>query len=200
MAVSEAGAPEPQADSLRMEYQEVCRSHAAIKDFRAKLLALLLVATGVGVGALTISSRGRLSDIEPGLLVALGVFGAIVTYGLFLYEVRQIDICKQLRNHGSWLEKELKIRAGQFGGRRERLSLQAIYSKKARKDRDELSDRAETSGELPESEPESCNGRGPFRKPLIGAEAAGNVVYHTVFVVWLALAVFGAFRLFLFPP
>jgi hypothetical protein len=80
MAVSEAGAREPQADSLRMEYQEVCRSHAAIKDFRAKLLALLPVATGVGVGALTISSRGRLSDIEPGLLVALGVFGA---HGLF---------------------------------------------------------------------------------------------------------------------
>jgi len=195
MAVSEDSARKPQADSLRMEYQEVCRSHAAITDFRAKLLALLPAATGVGVGALTISSKGRLSDIEPGLLVALGVFGAIVTFGLFLYEVRQIDVCKQLRNHGAWLEKELQIRAGQFGGRRERLCLKAIYSKRAREDRDELLGCAERSGGLPEGRPEACNGRNPFRKPFIGAEAAGNVVYHTVFLAWLALGVFGAFRL-----
>jgi hypothetical protein len=121
-AVSESGVSEPQADSLQMEYQEVCRSHAAITDFRAKLLALLPVATGVGVGALTVSSRNLL-DIEPQLLIALGIFGAIVTFGLFLYEVRQIDICKQLRNHGFWLENELQIKAGQFGGRRNRLCL-----------------------------------------------------------------------------
>jgi hypothetical protein len=185
--MNEAGAREPQPEDLRMAYQEVCRSHTAITDFRAKLLALLPVATGVGVGALVSSSNGRLAGIEPGVLIAVGVFGALVTFGLFLYEARQIDICKQLRNHGSWLENELNIGPGQFGGRRDRLYLRAIYSTKTRKYRDDLLAHAEKREELSEAGPEGHGGSGPFRIPFIGAEAAGNVVYHVVFLAWLVL-------------
>ena len=40
------GRAEP--ESLRLLYQETCKSHATITDFRAKLLALLPLASGTG--------------------------------------------------------------------------------------------------------------------------------------------------------
>jgi hypothetical protein len=173
-------------------YQEVCRSHAGITDFRAKLLALLPIASGTGIGLLVIQGDGVLSTTGAGLLVALGIFGALVTLGLFLYELRQIDVCKQLRNHAAWIEQQLGIDAGQFGGRRERLSLRDVYSRAAHKERDKQLEKAETSGQRVESEePEA----GLDRKPFIGAETAGYLVYHTVLGAWLFVTVLGIAKL-----
>jgi hypothetical protein len=128
--------PEERRKLLLAEYQEVCKSHAGITDFRAKLLALLPIASGAGIGLVVIQGDEALSAVGAGLLIALGVFGAIVTIGLFLYELRQIDVCKHLRNHAAWIEKELGIDAGQFGGRRERLSLRDVYVPAAHRARD----------------------------------------------------------------
>jgi uncharacterized membrane protein YebE (DUF533 family) len=74
---------------------------------------LLPLASGAGLGLLLAQGNGEVSRTEAGLLVALGAFGAVVTAGLFLYELRQIDVCKQLRNHAEWLERQLGIEAGQ---------------------------------------------------------------------------------------
>jgi hypothetical protein len=126
----------PSQKILLAEYQEVCKSHSGITDFRAKLLALVPIASGTGVGLLVIQGKGGVSGTGAGLLIGLGIFGAVVTIGLFLYELRQIDVCKQLRNHAAWIESQLGIEAGQFGGRRERLSLSNVYSPKAHRDRD----------------------------------------------------------------
>src|SRR5690348_7141444 len=70
---------------LLAEYQEVCKSHSGITDFRAKLLALLPIASGAGVGLLVIHGKGKASDTGAGLLIGLGIFGAVVTIGLFMY-------------------------------------------------------------------------------------------------------------------
>jgi hypothetical protein len=177
---------------LVAEYQEVCRSHAGITDFRAKLLALLPIASGTGIGLLVIQGDGALSTTDAGLLIALGIFGALVTTGLFLYELRQIDVCKQLRNHAAWIEKEFDIHAGQFGGRRARLSFRDVYSPAAHKERDKNLEEAETSGQRIESkEPEGGLGR----KRFIGAETAGYLVYHTVIAAWLFVTVLGVAKL-----
>lgn len=101
---------------LLAEYQEVCKSHSGITDFRAKLLALLPIASGAGVGLRVIQGNGQAPGTVAGLLIGLGIFGAVVTTGLFMYELRQIDVCKQLRNHAAWIEWQLGIEAGQFGG------------------------------------------------------------------------------------
>jgi hypothetical protein len=138
--------PEERRRLLMSEYQEVCKNHAGITDFRAKLLALLPIASGAGIGLLVIQGDGALSTTDAGLLVALGVFGVLVTTGLFLYELRQIDVCKQLRNHAAWIEKQLDIHAGQFGGRRGHLSFRDVYSRAAHKDRDCKLEKAEISG------------------------------------------------------
>ncbi len=36
-------------ENVRTEYREVCQNHRAITDFRAKLLTLLPVISGVGI-------------------------------------------------------------------------------------------------------------------------------------------------------
>jgi hypothetical protein len=178
--------------SLVAAYQEVCKSHAGITDFRAKLLALLPIASGAGIGLLVIQGDGALSTTDAGLLVALGVFGVLVTTGLFFYELRQIDVCKQLRNHAAWIEEQLDIHAGQFGGRRGHLSLRDVYSRAAQTDRDCKLGKAEISGQKIEGEePEGGFGR----KGFIGAETAGYVVYHTVIAAWLFVTILGVAKL-----
>src|SRR5436190_6600685 len=176
---------------LLAEYQEVCKSHSGITDFRAKLLALLPIASGVGVGLLVFQGQGEVSSAGAGLLVGLGIFGVVVTIGLFLYELRQIDVCKQLRNHAAWIESKLGIEAGQFGGRRRRLSLSNVYSPKAHRERDKWFRTLEESGKRPPRGEEQSALR---RKPFIGAEAAGYLIYHSVIAAWLFVAALGLMR------
>lgn len=193
--------PEEKRTILLTEYQEVCRSHVGITDFRAMLLALLPLASGAGLGLLLAQGNGEVSRSEAGVLVALGAFGAVGTAGLFLHELRQIDVCKQLRNHAEWLELRLGIEAGQFGGRRQRLSLREVYSGAAAGGRDEKLALRESSGERVGAET-SCQvradrtsaksserrKRGLVERHFVGAEAAGYVVYHAVIVAWLFAA------------
>lgn len=83
--VQAAGDLTPREKILLADYSEVCKSHDAITDFRAKLLALLPLASGAGIGVLVTRKGGDVSPTEAGLLLALGIFGAVVTAGLFLY-------------------------------------------------------------------------------------------------------------------
>jgi hypothetical protein len=133
--------------------------------------------------------------------VALGTFGALVTAGLFLYELRQIDVCKQLRDHAAWIERQLGIESGQFGGRRKRLTLRQVYSPGAIRKRDECLILMERSGEARDTD--TCRHRtaeevstktrgqpkpGSLDRLFIGAGAAGYVIYHVVLVAWIVTA------------
>ncbi len=94
-------------------YKELCDSYRAIDDFRAKLLALLPFATGVGAVFL-------LGNIEPAnekYLEPLGFFGFVVTLGLFTYEIFGIHKCHALIKSGKSIESmQLKVN-GQFMSR-----------------------------------------------------------------------------------
>jgi hypothetical protein len=96
------------ADSLRAVYEEICSSHLAITDFRGKLLGLLPLATGVGIFLLL---DNKTANTKPTLLAAAGVFGVLVTIGLFFYEFRGMKECHTLRKHGAELEKKLLVPA-----------------------------------------------------------------------------------------
>jgi hypothetical protein len=93
-------------DTLRSEYEEVCKSHQAITDFRGRLLGLLPLASGAGI-LLLFDRQG----VTPGttLLVAVGLFGAAVTLGLYFYERRGMVECLVLRKRGENLERALHI-------------------------------------------------------------------------------------------
>src|SRR5438094_8764495 len=100
------------AATLRVIYQETCKTHNAIADFRAKLLALLPIASGTGVFLLL----GKLNGGDRKLLLAVGIFGFVVTFGLFMYELRGIEDCTALRGHGIAIEEALDLHedTGQF--------------------------------------------------------------------------------------
>jgi len=99
-------------EDLRIVYSEVCRSYHAIADFRAKLLALLPIASGAG-GLLILGQKETLKEY----LGPIGVFGAAVTLGLSVYELRGIQRCKALIKAGKALETKMGVPDGQFGSR-----------------------------------------------------------------------------------
>ena len=106
---------ENKAQSLRMAYQEVCTSFHSIDDFRAKLLGLLPLVSGVGIFFLL---NGTFTDTSKRAFVSqflgpIGIFGCIVTIGLFFYELRGIQWCARLIAVGKNLESQLGIE-GQF--------------------------------------------------------------------------------------
>ena len=103
---------------LLAQYTEVCKSYHGISEFRGKLLALLPIVSGAGI-SLLISKNYSLDSSH---LLAVGIFGALVTLGLFFYELRGIQKCKRLIALGSKLESALKIELGQFSDRPRRIA------------------------------------------------------------------------------
>ena len=92
-------------ETLQFQYEEICKSHLAITDFRGKLLELLPLAAGTGIFLLLDNS----ANIKISLLAAVGVFGVLVTIGLYFYEHRGMNECILLRKRGAKLECRLQI-------------------------------------------------------------------------------------------
>ncbi|UCE07174.1 MAG: hypothetical protein JSW07_03830 [bacterium] len=101
-----------QAGNLRAAYLELCNSYRAIDDFRAKLLGYLPLATGTGMFFLF----NNLTDVTKGFLDVIGVFGFVITLGLFSYEIYGIRKCGALIEAGKQMERSLGI-DGQFKNR-----------------------------------------------------------------------------------
>ncbi|MCK5050210.1 MAG: hypothetical protein KAS53_00625 [Candidatus Cloacimonetes bacterium] len=94
-------------------YEEVCRTYHNIHSFRAKLLALLPFASGFCNVILLLNTNKLNTYLFP-----IGIFGAIVTFGLFIYELRGTQRCYELKKIAINLEKTLKLSkdTGQFLG------------------------------------------------------------------------------------
>ena len=107
-----------QEQLLLAEYTEVCKTYHAVSDFRGKLLALLPIVSGAGISLLI--SKNHSPDSSH--LLAVGIFGVLVTLGLFFYELRGIQKCKSLIILGGKIESELKIELGQFKDRPRRIA------------------------------------------------------------------------------
>jgi hypothetical protein len=98
---------------IKAVYEEICRSHDGIVDFRSKLLAFLPIASGVGVLVLVNEIP---VDVQPSpLFLPAGVFGAVTTLGLFIYELRGIQTCHALLESARKLERELLGKVSGFG-------------------------------------------------------------------------------------
>jgi hypothetical protein len=175
--------PVPTQDVLQTMYQEVCAHHRSISDFRGKLLALVPIASGVFIGLIS----AKVDWTKNGaLLIAAGVVGALVTFGLYLFEAWQSDTCRHLIHHASYLEKELHLEAGQFRTLRPKTRVRDVYGTKALRKRERCLRYFEQQGAPPrrylrKSEP----------RWSAGAETAGLVVYGVVIAAWVAVASFG---------
>jgi hypothetical protein len=96
-------------------YAELCTSYRAIDDFRAKLLGFLPLATG-GVIFLVAGNEDSLFKVNSDLLLPIGLFGGLVTFGLLIYELFGIRRCHAAIAAGRLIEEKLKI-SGQFSTR-----------------------------------------------------------------------------------
>ena len=83
-------------------YRELSAAFRQLDDFRAKLLGLLPLASGVGIFSI-------LKDDSDTVSATLGFLGAVVTLGLGVHEFRTILRCKALIDAGNELERALKL-------------------------------------------------------------------------------------------
>jgi hypothetical protein len=165
------GQPAPDPAGLQALYVEVCRAHDAISDFRAKLLAALPVLSGAGL-ALLLKKNGPFDEWS---LIPIGLFGALITLGLLVHELRGLVVCHILRGRGAQLEQALQLPAnrppgflaGEFDGIKPHNTLRQALP---------WADRTQRGG-------------------IIGAVTACWIVYGTVLVTWLFVAAYGFSRI-----
>jgi hypothetical protein len=101
-------------------YQQLCTSYHAIDDFRAKLLGFLPLATGTGFLFLFNPMTGGMTywqNVGRSLLLPVGLFGFIITLGLFFYEIYGIRKCADLIYAGQQLEGHMNL-VGPFRSRK----------------------------------------------------------------------------------
>jgi hypothetical protein len=169
---------------LTAMYQEVCRSHSGIAEFRGKLLGLLPLASGAGIGVLIANGESSKLQDTPALIV-IGLLGAFVTFGLYVYDGWQTDSCRHLEHHAAWLEGKLGVKSGQFGALRPKLRLRDLYIGEpfGMKRENQLKE-LELHEPKPPSKPPPPSGR-------VGAELAGFVIYNAVILAWIVVAIVG---------
>lgn len=92
-------------------YKQICTSYYAIDDFRTKLLGFLPLATGAGI-FLLVDDEKKIAAVEP-YLRPIGLFGFVVTLGLFCFELHGILKCTRLIGAGEELEIKLGIQEGE---------------------------------------------------------------------------------------
>jgi hypothetical protein len=91
-------------DALKAIYEQVCDAHNGIADFRAKLLALLPIASGTGIFLLL---DEKLPPEAMPHFLPIGIFGVVIASGLFIFELVGIHRCQTLKVVGSALEEKL---------------------------------------------------------------------------------------------
>ena len=87
--------------SYRTAYVELCNSYHRLKDFRAKLLGLLPLASGTGIFLLLDP------DMDRQHLTAAGFFGLVITIGLYVYERHGTQLLDKLFVAGKAMERTL---------------------------------------------------------------------------------------------
>src|SRR5262245_14966289 len=108
--VGQLNSKEPETKNYKeTEYKEICSSHRAITDFRAKLLGLLPIATGTAI-FFFLKERP-----DPAYVWAIGLFGFVATAGLAIHEFYAMHQCTNLVERGKCLEADLGLYGGQFG-------------------------------------------------------------------------------------
>jgi hypothetical protein len=99
-------------DDARQLYDQVCTNHRTTDEISFKLLGFVPLTSG-GAIALLLSTNASKSNLP--IFVFIGFFGALVTFGLYRWELKNIGICHWLAHLGRELERHrLGLTEGQF--------------------------------------------------------------------------------------
>ena len=92
-------------------YREMCSDIRFTDDISLKLLGLIPLVSGAGILTVLFAGAGR-SRMEAAILGAfVGVFGAIVTFAIYRWEVRNSQFCSYLNSQVARLESDLGIQS-----------------------------------------------------------------------------------------
>ena len=93
--------------SLDRLYQEACAGIRATDDISFKLLGLVPLLSGAAM--LVLFLKESIPPARAPMIYGLAMFAALVTLGLFRWELRNIQTCKWLRARASMLEATASI-------------------------------------------------------------------------------------------
>jgi hypothetical protein len=95
-------------DHIRDAYKEICANIRNTDEISFKLLRIVPLASGVGAGALVLLDKSGLLEAYAALaVIPLSLLGAVVTFGLFRWELRNIQRCLWLISRAAILEAEI---------------------------------------------------------------------------------------------
>jgi len=100
-------------------YKDICNNIRVTDDISFKLLGIVPLASGAGSGGLTILEKSKLLEgyVNPGVVViGLSAIGALITLGLFRWEIRNIQKCMWLISRAANFETRILREDLQFSG------------------------------------------------------------------------------------
>jgi hypothetical protein len=107
-----------QPDKLLDIYKDIGNNIRVTDDISFKLLGIVPLASGIGSGALTILEKSKFLEGYSGVAVAgLSALGALITLGLFRWELRNIQRCNWFMSRAANFEAQmLRTENLQFDG------------------------------------------------------------------------------------
>lgn len=91
-------------------YQETCANIRATDDISFKLMGLVPLVSGATL--LTFFVKEPIPSTKATLVLTFALFAALITLGLFRWELRNIQTCSWLRCRAKTLEKALVLATG----------------------------------------------------------------------------------------
>jgi hypothetical protein len=90
-------------------YDTCSEGYHKVDDFRAKLLGILPLASGIAVlSSLYIEQKHDDKYFLNEHHIAIGLFGLVVTFGLLVYELKGIEKCTTFTKLGKWVESQME--------------------------------------------------------------------------------------------
>ncbi len=97
------------ADALAV-YKELCQNIRATDDISFSILRAVPATAGVGSTVLTgIGAKEWLATYPTAAVIAFSLLGAVITFGLFRWELRNIQKCTWLITRAARLEDKLAL-------------------------------------------------------------------------------------------
>jgi hypothetical protein len=100
------------APHLDKRYELLCAAIKSTDEISFRLLGIVPFITGGAIVGLLLKG-----EVNTRWLVIVSIFGAIVTFGLYVWERRNMSHCEWLRDQAAKLEEnEFHLASGQFLG------------------------------------------------------------------------------------
>ena len=160
--------PEDEREAAIKSYEQICTNIRVTDEISFKLLRLVPILSGAGIGLLTILEKQSLLNLPAVILIS--VFAAVLTFGLFRWELRNIETCSWLIKRAADLERsqfkleQLGSDKGQFHGRKKGPSLRPFFGNRQNGD---------------DGKPI------PWSQHPIGKREAEKIIYMSAIVAWV---------------